>query len=269
MSATWAVAAEEAAAPTLVARLGSPSTEERVEAIRALAELGDPAAAPDLAHALEADPSPEARGWAARALVAVARDDAAPALARAAEEDPDPRVQSLCRRLAGLPEPAAGAPAQAAPAAPPAAADLAASEGPARLGAPSTTPPEIARSPRRGRSLLFGGAITLGLSYGFAFLGGLLVGASEEPAALYMMIPVAGPVLMAYLGNDDGDEVRAVLWVWAAVEVVGAALTLAGYLVGLLADRPPPPRPRRAPIVEILPAGPAGSAGLSAVGRFF
>jgi hypothetical protein len=93
-----------------IQRLRSEDPVQRLEAVRALGALADPAAVDPLISAAESDPRPEIRGWAVRALHRIGTPEALVAVRRIAENDSDERVRALAGGLIAQLEPPVPAP---------------------------------------------------------------------------------------------------------------------------------------------------------------
>lgn len=218
--------------------LSDPNPATRLDAARALGELGDTAAVAPLVRVARGDPRPEVRGWALRSLQQLGTPEALATIREVAESDTDERVRALGNQLA------AAAPAAPVPASAPAEAAAPVPAGPAP--APAVTQPAPAASAtvvvqqpgavqgqaggvvmpqqvggqpdfytlrlqrRAGRGLRVGGWIVFGTTYFISLMAGIGMTASgESDDGWPLFIPGVGPFITAarLLGDTscDGD----------------------------------------------------------------
>lgn len=213
--------------------LADPNPATRLDAARALGELGDTAAVGPLVRVARGDPRPEVRGWALRSLQQLGTPEALSTIREVAQSDTDERVRALGGQLAAaataapVPAPAvAPAPAPAQPPgttqAPPAASatvvvqqqPAAAPQGqaggvvvPQEVGG-QTDMYQLQLQRRAGRGLRVGGWITFGSSYFvclMAAIGMTAAGDSNEGWGLF--VPAIGPFISGarLLSEDNCD----------------------------------------------------------------
>lgn len=251
-------------------RLQSEDPETRLDAVRALGGLGDPAAVEPLIAVAESDPRPELRGWALRALHHIGTPEALAALQRSAENDADERVRGLAAGLVGpqeteavepepapveLPEPVE--PSQTAE--PPVFTPPPAVEQPfaveqdvditintTPVDAPEqyvlipqeTTPNraeliELRRVRRAGLGLRISGWILFGITYGTAFMAGTAIVQEDADDGWPLMVPLIGPAITGFriLGEDSGATPAGILsLLWSVAEIAGFSMAISGHV---------------------------------------
>jgi hypothetical protein len=178
-----------------IARLLDQDPTARLEAARALGELGDPVAVAPLARTARADPHPEIRGWALRALHQIGTPEAVDVIRDVGSRDADQRVQGLAERLLadvdGAPAPASAVGATNLPAAPVEADEPGVA---ADAGEPAAEPGEgdAALEPADDGAAPAGAASPFGLQASVV-LGGPELGVGQEPQVVLMPEQIGGP----------------------------------------------------------------------------
>lgn len=293
-----AAPAAPASLDTQLQNLTSTDPAVRLEAARALGELGDPAAVGPLSQTARSDPRPEVRGWALRALHQIGTPEAIAAIRAQATADTDERVRTLATQLVASVEPAA-APAEQpgpAPAAPPAAPAPQVQPGAGVVVQPQGPQPVVypqevgvgqvdyltyRMQQRAGRGLRIAGWISFGVLYGASFIAAISISAydgADEGWPLFL--PVVGPYIMGgrliadaeycdSWGCYDDEEQRgagvAAIMV-GLLETAGFAMLVAGYVRRARARRQGAAAQRT---LAIVPGGPAADGpGLSLAGTF-
>jgi hypothetical protein len=152
----------------------------------------------------------------------------------------------------------------------PARAEEPGASGPATGGSPAQPPPtEIATVHRVRRVPLGLGLGALGVSYGLkALVDSPLIAIGADGRcdacrrdALELLVPIAGPLLVAHGDHPQGDSAfRAFFTVWSVAEAAAVTLTIIG-LVGH--DVPVGPAERPAPSVTVVPVVTRGLGALS------
>jgi len=81
---------------------------------------------------------------------------------------------------------------------------------------------------RARRGLVTAGAVTFGVTYGFAATISFLLIGSTSNNKDYMWIPIAGPAILA-MGSSGSDD-AGFFFLWSAAEAAGVAM----FIVGLM-----------------------------------
>lgn len=284
-------------------RLRSSDPAVRLDATRALGELGDPAAIEPLTNTARTDPRPEIRGWALRSLGRIGTPEAIAVVRVVGQRDTDERVRSLAARILASAPAASTAPTAEAP--PPAPVSIveaqpAAPAPPPDPGwnQPAAAPPqaqvvpqpspgdvggepvvvlmpqevtdgrahqlELRRQRRAGLGLRISGWITFGVTYFTSFMAGVGITMEDEDDGWPLMLPLVGPAVMGFRLMDEGENgVAALAIIWSVAEIAGFSMAIAGHVRRARARRSAPARQ-----IAIVPAGPGDGPGLGLAATF-